>query len=89
MSPGARAVGKRRRYPKSHNRRLPHRNIGVRLCSVNRHKSPPEILEPIYGQLGIADGVLDVLMTVVVLQRTSIVAVVGELVSAGVKRQWL
>ena len=58
-------------------RRLPHR------CSVNR-QSPPKVLEPINGQFGIADGVLDVFMTEVVLQRTSIVAIVRQLVSAGV-----
>ena len=60
----------------------PHRSIGVRLCSINRHNHRQK-LEPIDGQLGIADGVLDVLMTEVVLQRTSIVAIVGELVPAG------
>jgi hypothetical protein len=51
--------------------------------------SPPKILEPIDGQLGIADGVLVVLMTEVLSQRASIMAIVGELVSAGVKRQLL
>jgi hypothetical protein len=66
------------------NRRLPQRNIGFRFFSINRHKSPPEILEPSHSHFGIADGVLDILMTEVVLQRTSIVAIVGELVSAGV-----
>jgi hypothetical protein len=47
-------------------------------------KSSPEILKPIHGQFGIADGMLDVFMTDIVLQRASIVAIVGELVSAGV-----
>src|SRR5215469_9209677 len=46
--------------------------------------SPPEILEPIDGQLGIPDGVLDVLMTEVMLERASIVPIVRKLVSAGV-----
>ena len=32
-----------------HNRRLPHRNIYIRFTSVNRHKSPPKILELIHG----------------------------------------
>ena len=68
-----------------HKRQLPHRSIGVRLCSINRHnQSPPKVLEPIDGQLGIADGVLDVLMTEIMLERASIVAIVGELVAAGV-----
>jgi len=43
-----------------------------------------KVLEPIDGQLGIADGVLDVLMTEIMLERASIVAIVGELVAAGV-----
>ena len=67
-----------------HNRQLPHRSIGVRLCSINRHKSPPKVLEPIHGQLGIADGVLDVLVTKIMLERASIVPIVRKLVPAGV-----
>jgi len=46
--------------------------------------SSPEILEAIDCQLGVADGVLDILVTQVVLQRSRVVAIVGQPVAAGV-----
>jgi hypothetical protein len=46
--------------------------------------SPPKVLETIYGQFGIADGVLDVFMAEIMLERARILAIVRELVSAGV-----
>ena len=69
-----------------HNRRLPHRNIYIRFTSVSRHKSPPKILELIHGHFAIADGVLDVLMTEVMLQRASIAAIVRKLVPQACRR---
>jgi hypothetical protein len=53
----------------------------VRSTDIITAKSP---FEPIYGQLGIADGMLDILMTEIMLQRASIVAIVRKLVPAGV-----
>ena len=45
---------------------------------------PPEVPEPVRAQLGIADRMLDVLVAEVVLQSSSIVAVIGQLEAAGV-----
>ena len=45
---------------------------------------PPEILEPIRGHFRVSDGMLDILVAKVMLQRASIVAIVGELIAAGV-----
>src|SRR5271166_1815622 len=45
---------------------------------------PPEITEPIGCHLGVAHGVLDILVAEIVLQRSRVVSVVGELVSTGV-----
>ncbi len=44
---------------------------------------PPEILEPLRRKLGVSHRVLDVLVPEVVLQRASIVSLVGELVATG------
>jgi hypothetical protein len=46
-------------------------------------ESSPKIFEAIHCQFGIADSVLDILMTEVVLERASIMAIVRELVPAG------
>jgi hypothetical protein len=43
----------------------------------------PKVPEPIRGQLGISDRMLNVLVSEVVLQSPGVVAVVGELVAAG------
>src|SRR5271166_367675 len=48
------------------------------------HILPPEITEPIGCHLGVAHGVLDILVAEIVLQRSRVVSVVGELVSTGV-----
>src|SRR5262249_5218575 len=48
-----------------------------------RGSVPPEILEPVRRQLGIAHRVLDVLVPEVVLQGARVVAIVGELEPAG------
>src|SRR4051794_40998969 len=44
----------------------------------------PEILEPLRGQLGVAHGVLDVLVPQPLLQGAGVPAVVGQLEAAGV-----
>ena len=46
--------------------------------------NPPEVAESVRRKLRIAHGVLDILVSKVVLQGTGIVAVVSELVAAGV-----
>src|SRR5262249_2357268 len=51
---------------------------------ISTWSSAPEIPEPIGRQLGIADRVLDVLVPEVVLQGSSVVAVIGQLEAAGV-----
>jgi hypothetical protein len=51
------------------------------LCTMFHHILPPEIPKPIRCHLGVAHGVLDILMAKVVLQRSRVVSVVGELVS--------
>ena len=55
----------------------PNKQFGCRLAA-------PEILEPRRRQLGVADRVLNVLMTEVSLKRSGIVSLVGERVAAGV-----
>src|SRR5262249_50326888 len=44
----------------------------------------PEVLEPIWCQLRVAHGVLDVLVPEVMLQRPRVVAVIGKFEPAGV-----
>ena len=44
---------------------------------------PPKVLEPVGRYVGVPDRVLDVLVPEVVLQRTCVVAVVGELEPTG------
>src|SRR5512135_2282273 len=43
----------------------------------------PELLEPIAAELGVADGVLDILVPEVVLNRPGVLAVVGQLETGG------
>ena len=51
---------------------------------------PPEVPEPVRAQLGIADRMLDVLVAEVVLQSSSIVAVIGQLEAAGMAQHvWM
>jgi hypothetical protein len=42
-------------------------------------RSPPEVSEPIGRHLGVANRVLDILVSEVVLQSARVVAIVGEL----------
>ena len=50
----------------------------------------PEVPEAGGRKLGVANGVLDILVAEVVLQSAGIVAVVGELVTAGVAQHvWM
>ena len=42
----------------------------------------PEVFEPIGRELGVADGVLDILVAEIVLQGSGIVPVVGKLIAA-------
>ena len=44
----------------------------------------PERIEPVRTQLGIPDGVLNVLMPQIVLDRPSVVPIVGELEACAV-----
>jgi hypothetical protein len=46
---------------------------------VRRHSLPPEGLEPIGRQLGVAHRVLDIAVPKVGLQRPGVVAVIGQL----------
>ena len=52
----------------------------------------PEVAEPVGRKLGVADGVLDVLVAEIVLQGSGIVPVVGKLIAARmpqhVRMQW-
>jgi hypothetical protein len=48
---------------------------------------PPEIFEPRRRERRVLDDVLDVLVTEVVLDRPRVLALVRELVSAGVPQQ--
>jgi hypothetical protein len=52
----------------------------------------PEVAEPVGRKLGVADGVLDVLVAEVVLQGSGIVPVVGKFIAARmpqhVRMQW-
>src|SRR5262252_1405768 len=55
---------------------------------------PPKVLEPVWRHIGVPDCVLNVLVPEVVLQGPRVVAIVGELESAGmakhvrVDREW-
>ena len=44
---------------------------------------PPEVLEPVRRQLGVAHGVLDIFVAQIGLQRPRIVALVGQREAAG------
>jgi hypothetical protein len=44
----------------------------------------PEVLKPCRAQLGVAHRMLDILMSQVGLERPRVVAVIGELIAAGV-----
>ena len=44
---------------------------------------PKEILEPVRHQSGVTRGVLNVAVTQIRLDRTRVVAIVGELIAAG------
>ena len=46
------------------------------------HLASPEIFEPIGCQLRVSNGVLNIPVSKVVLQRASIVAIIGEFVAA-------
>jgi len=46
----------------------------------------PEVLEPIRGQLGVAHGVLDVLVAEVGLQRPGVVPCIGQGEAAGMSQ---
>jgi hypothetical protein len=54
----------------------------------------PEILEPIRRHFGVANRVLDILMAHIVLEGSSVMSIVGELVTSGVSehvrmnREW-
>ena len=39
----------------------------------------PEAVEPIWGELGVEDGILDILVAQIVLDGAGILAVIGEL----------
>jgi hypothetical protein len=52
--------------------------------------APPKVLEPVGRHFGVADRVLDVLVPEVVLERSRVVAIVGQLKSTGVaKHVWV
>jgi hypothetical protein len=40
---------------------------------------PPEVLEAVRGHLGVSDRVLDILVPEIVLQRSRVMAIVGQL----------
>src|SRR5262249_27841451 len=56
--------------------------------------APPKVLEPVGCHVGVPDGVLNVLVPEVVLERSRVVAIVGELEPTGmakhvgVDREW-
>src|SRR6476469_4566933 len=52
--------------------------------TVRAEVSSPEVLEPVRRQLGVAHRVLDVAVTEVSLQRSRIVALVGQRKATGV-----
>jgi len=54
-----------------------------RLRSRADPRSPPKVLEAVGRHVGVPDGVLDVLVPEVVLERSRVVAIVGELEPAG------
>src|SRR5262249_28786437 len=57
-----------------------HRDWSQSQASV----ASPKVLEPVGRHFGVSDRVLDVLVPEVVLQRPRVVAIVGELETAGV-----
>ena len=48
--------------------------------------SPPKILEPIHCHFSVADRMLDIFMTEVVLQRARVVTIIREFVPAGMPK---
>jgi hypothetical protein len=46
--------------------------------------SSPEVTEAVEGKLGVANGVLNILVPEIVLQRSGVVAIIGELEAASV-----
>ena len=79
--PLAADAGLRGDWPVSGNFRLA---IARPVLAAYGFSIPPEVLEPIRGHLGIPDGMHDVLVPEVVLQRARVVPVIRELVPAGV-----